>query len=217
MFERYAVEQVNSETGRYYITPDNKQYPSVTRVLQILSEDGIRIWREKVGVDVANHISKRATDIGTEYHRLIERFLTDGIEDKTKNLYAKAHFHNILESGELFNIKDIQGLEIPLWSHDLQVAGTCDCVCGDYEGVPTIIDFKTSEKKKTAEYIKGYFMQGAAYAYMVEEIYGFKPKQIAIMISGADNTFQVYKEDPKRWIEPFRNVRNIYADMYEST
>lgn len=211
MFERYAVEQLNLPTGRVYRTPLDKVYPSVTNVLKLLSEDGIRIWRNKVGESVADHISSEATKIGTEYHRLIEKFLTDGTIDKTNSLYARAHFYNILESGELFNITNIQGLEIPLWSDDLRVAGTCDCVA-EYDGKPTIIDFKTSSKKKTTNYILGYYMQAAAYAHMIKEIYGYEASQIAIMISGADNTFQVFKEDPKTWIGPFRNLRNIYPE-----
>ena len=46
-------------TGRTYVTPQGKKYPSITTVLGVLSEDHIREWRARVGEAEANRISSQ--------------------------------------------------------------------------------------------------------------------------------------------------------------
>ncbi len=43
-------------SGRKYVAPDGKDYPSVTTVLKHLSEDAIRAWRARVGEKEANKV-----------------------------------------------------------------------------------------------------------------------------------------------------------------
>ena len=58
-------------------------------------------------------------------------------------------------------------------------AGTADCV-GEYEGIPTLIDFKTAKKIKKREWIEDYFLQGSAYANAHNVMFGTKIEQIVI-------------------------------------
>ena len=51
----------NATTGRTYLTPTGSRYPSITTVLGILSEDSIREWRNRVGAEEANRISRKAS------------------------------------------------------------------------------------------------------------------------------------------------------------
>ena len=39
-----------NDSGRKYETPDKKRYPSITTVLSVLSEAGIKAWRKRVRV-----------------------------------------------------------------------------------------------------------------------------------------------------------------------
>ena len=39
------LDSVTTKRGRSYIDPDGTEYPSVTTVLKLLSEDSIRRWR----------------------------------------------------------------------------------------------------------------------------------------------------------------------------
>ena len=63
--------------GRLYTTPSGARYPSITTVLSILSEDGIRAWRQRVGEEAANRISTRAANRGTAVHSIVERYLNN--------------------------------------------------------------------------------------------------------------------------------------------
>ena len=47
-----------SPNGRIYKDPEGKEYPSVTTVLKILSEEAIQAWRARVGEEEANKVLK---------------------------------------------------------------------------------------------------------------------------------------------------------------
>ena len=69
-----------------------------------------------------------------------------------------------------------------LYSETLGLAGQVDCIA-EYDGVPSVIDFKTSSKLKKEEWITHYFEQCTCYSLMYEEMTGIKAKQIVILIS----------------------------------
>ena len=71
-------------------------------------------------------------------------------------------------------------------------AGTTDLV-GVYNGKPSIIDYKQTNKPKKTEWISDYFMQGAAYAAAHNELFGTDIKQIVILMCSKDC-------EPQRWI-----------------
>jgi len=76
-------------------------------------------------------------------------------------------------------IDNIRGIELPLWSDELRVAGTTDLIA-DYEGELAIIDWKTATYIKKEEYILSYILQGTAYSRMLYEMYGLIPKKIVL-------------------------------------
>ena len=63
------------KSGRTYVAPDGSRYPSITTVLSILSEEAIRKWRARVGEDVANQVSTRASNRGSAVHSAVEKYL----------------------------------------------------------------------------------------------------------------------------------------------
>lgn len=204
------MEEIFINNKRHYRVPNGNIYPSVTTVLSILSEDSIANWRKKKGVKLAEHIGERARSVGTEYHRLIETYLNKE-ETETDNLYALAHFNNIKPF--LDRITNIRVLEGGLWSDDLRMAGRTDCIA-DFDGIPSVIDFKTSEKRKIPEYIKGYNMQGTAYSLMWKERCGEDLQNVVILVSSADNFRESFTCPTTLWEKPLRNIRNIYDDSY---
>ena len=154
------------KTGRTYLTPTGERYPSITTVLSILSEDAIRAWRARVGEDVANQVSTRASNRGSAVHSILERYLRN---EDTSGFYPhiQQSFSNLKPHLDE-NVGTIFGLEVPLYSAHLGLAGRCDCIA-EWKGVPSIIDFKTSKRIKKKENISSYFAQMAAYAIMWEE------------------------------------------------
>jgi genome maintenance exonuclease 1 len=84
--------------------------------------------------------------------------------------------------------------EVPLYSDHLRIAGRVDLIA-EFDGVKSIIDFKTSSRRKTAEDIKDYFEQEAAYAIMFEERTGIPiVNLVTIMAVENDKEPLVFKE-----------------------
>ena len=104
----------------------------------------------------------------------------------------------------LGNINNIVGLEIPLFSDLLRVAGTTDCIA-EYNGKLSVIDFKTSRKPKKEEWIDDYYMQTFAYKLMFEEMTGIEIQQIVILVACVESfDVQVFKKpakDADEWLE----------------
>ena len=65
----------------------------------------------------------------------------------------------------LDNISDIYAQECGLYSDKYKVAGRVDCIA-KYNGVLSIIDFKTSTKERSDDWNENYYIQGSAYAEM---------------------------------------------------
>ncbi len=178
-------------SGRTYVTPDGSRYPSITTVLSILNEDAIAAWRKRVGEEEANRVGQRASNRGTSVHNIIEKYLLN--DDTTEYLpHIKQSLENlrpILDS----RIGKIYGLEVPLYSAYLGVAGRCDCIA-EFDGVRSIIDFKTSKRIKKKENISNYFAQASAYAIMFEERTGMPIPNTVILMDVDYEKPLVFKE-----------------------
>jgi genome maintenance exonuclease 1 len=194
-------------TGRTYVTPDGNKYPSITTVLSILSEESIAAWKKRVGEEVAAKISTKASNRGTLVHSIIERYLLN--EDTSEFL---PHIRQSLENVRPIldgRLTKIYGLEVPLYSDHLGLAGRCDCI-GLFDGVPSIVDFKTSKRVKKKEYISNYFAQMSAYAIMFEERTGMPITNTVIIMDVDDNEPLVFKEHRDNYIDLLLKTKAEY-------
>ena len=98
---------------------------------------------------------------------------------------------------KLNEINNIHAIEKSLYSLELGIAGTVDCIA-EHNGELAIIDFKTSKKPKPREWIDDYFVQCAAYACMLFELTGIIVKKFVIIMSCEDGECVVYEEYDKR-------------------
>ena len=177
---------------RYYDTPDQKLV-SITSVISFFNRDKFAKWRKKVGEEKANEITRKATSRGTDMHTLTEYYL------KNKELPVVKPLPDFLfkiAKPELNKINNIHTLEGSLYSKELGVAGTVDCIA-EYDGELAIIDFKTSAKPKPRDWIDGYFVQCAAYACMYYELTGIPVKKFVIIMSCENGDCVVYQEYDK--------------------
>ena len=139
---------------RFYITPKQKYYPSITTVLSIRNKKGLMEWRKRVGDEVANYVSGKAASRGTKVHHMCEDYLNNMETDfpdkweKHKNDFLPWCLFGQLKNKVLDNINDIYGQECGLYSDKYKVAGRVDCIA-KYNGVLSIIDFKTSTKERS--------------------------------------------------------------------
>jgi len=202
------LKRKNENGHRVYYDEDNNRYHSVTNVVGSIDQKGLDEWREKVGKDVADYVAIRSGITGTKLHKIVESYLAN-LKSEEGNIFAKAHFTNI--EPLLTNIDQIDGLETKLCSKELGLAGTVDCIA-QYKGVDSIIDFKTSSKKKKDEWIKKYFLQTTAYSIMWEELTGIKVTQIVILISGEDGSREEYIRNRDDYVEELKEVIAKYNE-----
>ena len=198
----------NSPMGRFYTSPTGNSYPSITTVLGELSRDSIADWRARVGVEEANKISGRASRRGTAVHDILEKYVNNKvIPDDTlphiKNSYLK--LKPILDK----RLTKVYGQEIPLYSDMIELAGRVDLV-GVWDGVPSIIDYKTSSKLKKKEWCEGYFMQCAFYAIAWEERTGMATPNIVIVMDVDNHDPVVFVEHRDNWIDKLKSAKEFY-------
>ena len=205
-----GYEDLVAETtarGRTYATPDGSRYPSITTVLSLLTEDAIAAWRKRVGEDEANRVGQRAANRGTQVHAIVEKYLRN--EDTTEYL---PHIRQSLENlrpilderiGKIFH------LEAHLYSRHLALAGRVDCIA-EFDGVPSIVDFKTSRWPKTKEKIPNYFAQMSGYAVMFEERTGMPIVNTVIIMDVDNHEPLVFKEHRDNYIQLLIDTKKEY-------
>lgn len=191
----------------FYQTPDGK-FPSVTTVVGWKKNQFFAEWRKNNPKEAA-----RTRIRGTKLHSLIENYIKnnpnyrDNQDPYTLDLFVQIQ-NNI---DKIDNIKSIEGF---LWSKPLRLAGRADCIA-EFDGIPSVIDFKGSTKPKRKEDIHNYFLQATAYACMWEERTGEKIPQIVILISCDDGTVQTFVEQAKNYKKDLAIAIKEWRDEYE--
>jgi genome maintenance exonuclease 1 len=207
------LQQENVLGSRMYVAPNGNRYASVTTVLSDYKKESLMEWRAKVGEAKANEISRKATTRGTGVHKALEMYLNN--EDvsqlemmpNVKSLFVRMK----KEIDEKVN--NIHCLEDRLYSHQLRLAGTVDCIA-EYKGELCVIDFKTSIRLKKKEHIGNYFMQGAAYATMFTEMTGLPINRVVILIGVDTANFcqTMYAEGDE--LAAYKAELQTYIDKY---
>ena len=193
--------------NRFYLTETGNKYPSITSVLSANPEkqQGLREWRNRVGEDEAKKISQRAARRGTSVHKVCEDYLNNAEDYITGIMPDALEMFNSLKPILDKSLNNIYAQEVALYSDYLGIAGRVDCIA-EWDGVPVILDFKTSSKPKKLEWASDYFMQCAGYAAMYFERTDFPIKDIvvAIMVDGEEP--QIFKEKVGKWLPPLKKM-----------
>ena len=205
------LKSVTKKSGRKYSTPKG-DYPSITTILGQLSKAAIMAWRDRIGHEEANKISRQAAGRGTAVHTMCEKYVNNDPD------YGKDAMPNILfDFNRIKNILDeriglVYGQELPLYSDHLKVAGRVDCVA-EFDGKLSIIDYKTSRKTKKKEWIDGYFMQECFYAIAWEERTGIPITQLVTIISVDDAPAQIFIEHRDDWDKELMKAIQEYTSV----
>lgn len=205
---------VTRDTGRKYTTPPGegrKEYPSITTILSSLSKDAIDAWKKRIGEKEARKILFRASERGTAVHAIVENYLNN------KEYFSLGFMPHIVETFNTFKpvlderIGTIYGQELPLFSHDLGVAGRVDCVA-DFDGKLSVIDFKTSTKTKKDEWLHSYFMQECFYSAALFERTGLMAHQLVTIMSTDNMPTRVIIQQMDDWINPLKEIIKNYNE-----
>jgi len=211
-----SLERETIDGVRYYKVPDEEELlrlVSITSVTSHFNREIFDNWRKKVGEDEAQKITKAATSRGTDMHSLVENYLYN------KDLPPVAPIADFLfkiAKTELNRINNIYALEGSLYSKQLGIAGTVDCIA-EYNGELAIIDFKTSKKPKPREWIEHYFVQCMAYGCMLYELTGISVKKLVIIMACENGECVVYEErDKSKYIKLLsKYIRKFVRDKLE--
>lgn len=184
--------ETHTDGRRYYTSPKGKRLPSVTTVVGAMKKQSIMEWRNRVGEEEANRVSKLATGRGNRVHDLAERYLKNEKIDWMREMPDAVEMFRTLIP-HIHRINNIHYIEQALWSESIGLAGRVDLIA-EWDGVLSVIDFKTSKRIKQREDIQDYFAQCTAYSGMYEEQVGVPIEQLVIVMA-------VEHEEPLIFIE----------------
>lgn len=205
------VRETRNGRRVYVVEGQDIFLPSITTVLGSIKNEGLENWKARVGEKEAARVSRIAATTGTQIHRAAELYLQniDPFAKREENFlpFIPSRFNKFRSL--LDRINNIYFLEQAMGSIKLGVSGTVDCIA-EFDGVLSIIDFKTSKKPKPKEWIKSYFMQETAYAVMAYETFGLKPTQLVTLFSNEEGEDQVFIEKPKDHYDDLVNVIQEY-------
>ena len=213
------LKRKNTEEGRRYITPSGVLYPSITTILSHKSKPFIDAWKKRVGEKEANKITRQATSRGTSIHKLVEYHLENNLlkeqeGEETLSILNKEMYLNL--KGLLSKIDNIRCLEQNLYSDHLRLAGQVDCIA-EYDGRLSVIDFKTSNKKKTRSQCYNYFIQCSAYAIMFEERTGIPIDQTVVLITQEDDGPMIHVEKRDDFVPQLLEARDVYEEYMKTS
>ena len=193
------LETKTVDKKRFYVTPEGKEYPSITTVLSPRNKEGLMKWRKKVGNDVATHIANKAAVRGSKVHKMCEDYLNGLDMENHKKDFLPYCLFNELKNQTFDNINDVIGQELVLYSDKYKIAGRTDLIA-NYKGELSIVDFKTSTNERKDSYNENYYIQTSAYAEMFEELTGQPINQIVILVVTEDGIVQEFIKDKQEYI-----------------
>ena len=203
-----VTPQIGSRTYES-ATDSTVKYPSITSVLSLQSKSAIDKWRERVGTEEANRISKFASSRGTLIHSLAEEYVNNNLtKEQINELFPtiKANFLPIKHTLDT-RLGNVLGQELALYSDHLKVAGRVDLVAF-FDNKLSIIDYKTSGKLKKKEWCHSYFKQETFYAIAFEERTKIPITQLVTIITvDGEDTPQIFIEHRDNWDKEL--IKNI--------
>lgn len=194
LYNYKSLDRVTDENGsRYYVDPLGNKLTSVTTILSATADkSGLESWRNFVGEKKANQVRDEATGLGTLMHEHLENHMQGIPRPGGTNLVrqmARRMADEVISHG-LKHVDEIWGIESPLY-FPAMFAGTADLI-GVHDGKPCIMDFKTTNKMKTADMIGDYFCQLAAYAMAHNHLYDTEINTGVIFMVSRDCKFQQF-------------------------
>ena len=197
IIKKYNYADLKRQDGatRLYLTPEGESLPSVTSVLgKTKDKSFLKQWRARVGEKEAEKIIANSAQIGTALHLYIEHYVNEhAYKDLTDiGIQAGKMAQVIIDHDEgLKKVSEVWGSEVHLY-YPGKYAGTTDMI-GVYDGRPTIIDFKQTNRPKKREWVQDYLMQLAAYAMAHNKLFDTEIDQGVVLMCSRDLLFQKFE------------------------
>lgn len=206
-----SLGEENLFNGRFYITPDGNRYPSITTVLSSQDDGGIERWKQRVGEAEATRVSNFAKNRGNYMHDLMEKYIRQ--EEINASRLLPLYKNSFIRISKILDerLSEWYVQEKQLYSDYLKLAGRID-LAARFDGIRSIVDYKTSGKVKKKEWIDSYFIQETAYSIMLEERTGVSFPNLVIIMDVLGQDPIVFKEHRDNWVKPLMNIISKYYE-----
>jgi PD-(D/E)XK nuclease superfamily len=213
-----------SGSGQRYVIGE-QQVPSVTAILAatrpVETVEALAQWSERVGVETAERIRTQSADRGTLLHQLAEQFLLGKPVDQSLIVEVRPWWLSI--KPVLQRISEIQLMEMPVHHPLLGYAGTPDLVANFSLGTAnqrlTLVDWKSAEREKRADWLGDYPIQLAAYCGALRQTHSLRIEQALIVLAHPQGTAQVFPFDRQQlsthwqtWLKRLQQFWQMHED-----
>ncbi len=172
----YLLPVISAKTSRqkgrsYFVDELGQRLPSVSSILSATKpaadRKALRQWQQRVGQTEARRITGQASRRGTQTHTYLRHYLLGTAIPCPED--AKPYIRSL--EPVLAIIDNVRLVEGTVFHYDLGYAGRVDCIAS-YQGVPCIVDWKTSDRpKETVQRLYDHPLQLAAYCGAANHIY----------------------------------------------
>lgn len=151
---------------------------------------------------------EKASRRGTSLHSVCESYI------KNEEGFLDTKTYNIIELFKTIEpfferIDNVHGVELALYSDHFGVAGRTDLIA-EFDGVLSVIDYKTSNRTKKKEWCESYFAQGAFYGVAYEELTKIPVPQVVIIMAVDNEAPQLFVEKRDDWIDKIWEAKKLY-------
>ena len=208
----YHVNKINNV--RFYSVSENLNVPSVTSIL--------RLTNQNKPINFSLNHKTDSMEIGDYMHKYLEHYVSrdDSFHSDTKNYLIAKKLAQIIIDNFINDLDEAWGTEVSVLYKNLY-AGTIDLI-GIKDEKLSVIDYKSSYRKKTKEEMEEHFLQLAAYAVAHDWQYETNIDSIIVFLAIRNGDFEKtvisgheldsYKE---KWFERLdiftKLTENIYA------
>lgn len=214
--QEIALQDYKDDKDHRFYKGNAFEYPSVTTVCKVADKGPqLDAWIKRVGVAEANRLRNRGARRGSNLHKAVENYLNNDDVALAKDLTNTETFSNFFLLQPLIDrhIGSIYCFETAVFSHILETAGRLD-LFATWDSEPTLVDFKTTTKRRDRKFYDTYCMQAAAYCFMLKERTGIDVRRFVLAFATDEGESFIVDGERKEHMKKFIDLRSKYREIY---
>lgn len=214
MLEIHECGNSYDDIGRIYHTPAGDFY-SVTTVLSNTGDKKyLEDWKNRVGEEEAERVTRVAASVGTNFHELGEAYLLKQPYPDVQWL-AKHMFKTAIPVLDK-NVTAVHAVEIPLWSKVAKIAGRTDAIV-DWKYELAILDYKCIGHHNS-KWLTDYWCQLSIYAHCLKEMYNIEAKKLILVCANKKTlTTKIFECSPHKYSrEAVNRIKLFHKNLKNS-
>jgi ATP-dependent exoDNAse (exonuclease V) beta subunit len=203
MLDLYSLESITEDGLEYLLTEQGQKLASITTILRVVAQfqettlygwkaqRRLNNWKSRMGGEIAEQIRHDAQIRGTEFHRRIANYLCGG--KGTQWSQDLIPFGRSIKPAllKIKPLEDVQLVEGMVFHPRLYYAGKVDAIAR-WQGVWSLIEWKTANRPQKREWINSHVLQSSAYLAAANHTYGLDLRQSLIVIANPSQEAQIF-------------------------